>query len=43
MSIHFVFQVAFLLAVLAHPSHHFYKYTVIYAHGDELPCSRDAS
>ncbi len=36
--IHFVFQVASLLATFAHPSH-----IVIYAPGDSLPCRRDAS
>ncbi|RAX07268.1 hypothetical protein CKY02_21305 [Photorhabdus bodei] len=33
-----IFQVASLLAVLAHPGH-----IVIYAPGDSLPCRRDAS
>ncbi|NRN29527.1 hypothetical protein [Photorhabdus heterorhabditis] len=33
-----IFQVASLLAALAHPSHR-----VIYAPGDLLPCRRDAS
>ncbi|PHM38502.1 hypothetical protein Xinn_00199 [Xenorhabdus innexi] len=36
--IHFVFQACSLLATLAHPGH-----TVIYAHGDSLPCRRDAT
>ncbi len=38
LNIHFVFQVASLLAALVHPSH-----IVIYAPGDLLPCRRDAS
>ncbi|PHM59059.1 hypothetical protein [Xenorhabdus sp. KK7.4] len=29
-----VFQAVYLLAVLAHASHRFYKYTVTYAPGD---------
>ncbi len=33
-----IFQVAFLLAALAHPGH-----IVIYAPGDSLSCRRDAS
>ncbi len=33
-----IFQVAFLLAALAHPGH-----IVIYAPGDSLPCRRDPS
>ncbi|WP_074439180.1 hypothetical protein [Photorhabdus australis] len=33
-----IFQVASLLAALAHPGH-----IVIYAPGDSLPCRRDAS
>ncbi|NHB62276.1 hypothetical protein C5472_14420 [Photorhabdus sp. RW14-46] len=33
-----IFQVASLLATLAHPSH-----IVIHAPGDSLPCRRDAS
>ncbi|RAX09417.1 hypothetical protein CKY10_11850 [Photorhabdus sp. HUG-39] len=37
-SIPVIFQVASLLAALAHPGH-----IVIYAPGDSLPCRRDAS
>ncbi|MCW7760994.1 hypothetical protein [Photorhabdus luminescens] len=33
-----IFQVASLLAALAHPGH-----IVLYAPGDSLPCRRDAS
>ncbi|RAX10573.1 hypothetical protein CKY10_06905 [Photorhabdus sp. HUG-39] len=33
-----IFQVASVLAALAHPGH-----IVIYAPGDSLPCRRDAS
>ncbi|RAW93492.1 hypothetical protein CKY01_00755 [Photorhabdus laumondii subsp. clarkei] len=33
-----IFQIASLLAALAHPGH-----IVLYAPGDSLPCCRDAS